>query len=184
MEEDVILRGDFADFFQRLNDAELIVGVHDGDQGGLRTNGIADGFGIDEAVFVDGEISHFDGAAGIFFQELTGIENGFVFDLSGDDVFGGARSVANDAEDGVIVGFGAATGEDDLLWARAEKSCDLFAGGFYPCASALAGSMDGGGVAEVGGKIGKHGVDDRGFDGGGGVVIEVDAGHRDRDQYT
>jgi hypothetical protein len=37
--------------------------------------------------------------------------------------------------------------------------------------------MDGSGISEFRGKIGKHGVEDFRFDGGGGVVIEVDAVH-------
>ena len=39
------------------------------------------------------------------------------------------------------------------------------------------GVVDGGGVGEVGGEIGKHGVENLGLDGRRGVVIEVDAAH-------
>ena len=77
----------------------------------------------------------------------------------------------------MVVGFGAATGEDNFLGPGIEERCDLFASGFDGGAGALAERVNGGGVAEVGGKIGKHGVEDGGIDGGGGVVIEVDAGH-------
>ena len=38
--------------------------------------------------------------------------------------------IANDAEDGVIVGFGAAAGEDDFLGTGADERGDLFASGF------------------------------------------------------
>jgi len=77
----------------------------------------------------------------------------------------------------VVIGFGAAAGEDDLLWAGAYESGDLFAGGFDGGAGTLPKSVNGRGVAEVGGEIGEHGVEDGGVDGGGGVVIEVDAVH-------
>jgi hypothetical protein len=83
-----------------------------------------------------------------------------------------------DAEDGVVVGFGAAAGEDDFLGAGANESGDLFAGGFDGGASALAGSVDRRGVGEVGGEIGKHGVEDLRVDGCRGVIIEIDAVHR------
>ena len=82
-----------------------------------------------------------------------------------------------DAEDGVVVGFGAAAGEDDFLGMCADESGDLFTGGFNGGASALAGSVDRGGVAKVGGEIGEHGVENLRVDGGRGVVIEVDAVH-------
>jgi len=100
-----------------------------------------------------------------------------VLDLRGDDVLRHACGIANDTEDGVIVRFGAAAREDDFLGASANQKSDLFAGGFYSGAGALAGSVDGGGIAELGGEVGKHGVEDGGFDGRGGVVIEVDAWH-------
>ena len=100
-----------------------------------------------------------------------------MFNIGGDDVLCGAGSGADDSEDGVIVGFCAAAGKDDFLRASAEKRGDLIAGSFDGGAGALADSVDGGGVAEVGGEIGKHCVEDGGFDGGGGVEIEVDAIH-------
>ena len=80
-------------------------------------------------------------------------------------------------EDGVIIRFGAAAGEDNFLWASVEERGNLFAGGLDGGACALAEGVDGGGVAEVGGEIGEHGVEDGGVDGGGGVVVEVDAVH-------
>jgi len=150
--------------------------VHDGDERGVGTQRFFDLIDSDDAVGVYGEIG--DGDA-VFFERLAGVENGFVFDIGGDDVLGGTRSGADDSENGVIVGFCAAAGEDDFLRACAEKRGDLIASSFDGGAGALANSVDGGGVAEVGGKIGKHRVEDGGFDGGGGVEIEVDAIHGD-----
>src|SRR5271154_1795357 len=80
-------------------------------------------------------------------------------------------------ENRVIVGFCAAAGEDDFLGLCADQCGDLFAGGFDGGACALAWGMDGGGVSKVGGEVGKHGVEDFGVDGGGGVVIDIDAVH-------
>ncbi len=53
----------------------------------------------------------------------------------------------------------------------------MFAGGFDGGAGALARSMDRGRVGEFGREIGKHRVENGGFDGRGGVEIEVDAVH-------
>jgi len=77
----------------------------------------------------------------------------------------------------VIVGFCAAAGEDDFLRTCAEKRSDLFSRGFDGGAGALPGCVDGSCVTEITGKVGKHGVEDRRFDGGGGVVIEINARH-------
>ena len=81
------------------------------------------------------------------------------------------------AENGVVVGLGAATGEDNLLWASIEERGDLFTGGFDGGAGALSEGVDGRGIAELRGEIGEHGIEDGGVDGGGGVVIEVDVLH-------
>src|SRR5262245_56957515 len=100
-----------------------------------------------------------------------------MFNLRGNDVFGGSCGVANDTEDGVIVRFGATTREDDFLRAGAEKSGDLVASSFDGSASALVGRVNRSGVAEVRGKIGQHRVEDGRLDRGGGVVIVIDTGH-------
>src|ERR1700719_4737588 len=83
----------------------------------------------------------------------------------------------SNAENGMVVGFGAAAGEDDFLGAGVEECGDLFARGFDGSAGELAECVDGRCVAEVGGEIGEHGVEDGGVDGRGCVVIEVDAVH-------
>ncbi len=79
----------------------------------------------------------------------------------------------------MVIGFGAAAGEDDFLGAGTDQGGDLFAGGFNGGAGLLAEGVDGRGIAEVAGKVGKHGVEDFGLDGRGGVVIEVYAFHGD-----
>jgi len=174
VEIDVALCGELSNFGERLHGAEFVVGVHDGDERGVRTKGFFDLVDGDDALGIYGEVG--DGDA-VFFKGLAGVEDGFVFDVGCDDVLGCAGSGTNDSEDGVIVGLGATAGEDDLLRAGAEKSSDLIAGGFDGGAGTLANGVNGGGVAEFGGEIGKHRVEDGGLDGGGGVEIEIDAVH-------
>jgi hypothetical protein len=84
----------------------------------------------------------------------------------------------DDAKDGVVVGFGAAAGEDNFLGAGTDQSGDLLASSFDGSAGALARSMDGSGVGKFGGEIGKHGVEHGWLDGGGGIEIEVNAVHK------
>ncbi len=170
-------RGDAADVSERLNGAEFVVGVHDGDEHGFRADGVAQVVEINEAVAVDREIR--DGDT-LFFESLTGVENGFVFNGGRDDVLGEWRpqAAATDTEDGVIVGLGAAASEDNFLRASVHESGDLFASGFDGGAGALAESVDGGSVAEIGREKGKHGVEDRRVDGSGGVMVKVDTMHK------
>ena len=85
VEIDVGFRGDAANLRERLDGAEFVVGVHDGDEHGFRANGLAQVVEINEAVAIHGEIG--DGDT-LFFESLAGIEDGFVFDGGGDDVLG------------------------------------------------------------------------------------------------
>jgi len=100
-----------------------------------------------------------------------------VFNLRGDDVLGCTGGVADDTEDGVVIGFRASAGEHDFPRASAEERSDLFACDFNGGAAALAWRVDGSGVAEISREIRKHGVEDFRLDGSGGVVIEVGARH-------
>ena len=76
MEIDVGFLGDAPDFFERLNRAELVVGVHDGDKRGFRAQSAAKITEVDQAVSVDAQVG--DGGT-FFFEGLAGVENGFVF---------------------------------------------------------------------------------------------------------
>jgi hypothetical protein len=73
----VVLLSDFADLLERLNRAELVVRVHHGDEHGVRADRVAHGFRIDEAARIDGQVGDFDGAAGVFLEELAGVQNCF-----------------------------------------------------------------------------------------------------------
>ena len=186
VEINLVLFGDAADFFQRVNGAELVVGVHHGDENGFRADRALEGLPIDKPFAADRQVCE---GHTVLFRRLARIQNGFVFNGGGDCMWsgmGGGRTHsqdwlchkrAEDAEDGVIVGFGAAAGEDDFLRLSADECSHLFAGGFDGGAGALAGRVDRGGVGEVGGEIGEHGVEDLGVDGRRGVVIEVDVVH-------
>src|SRR5215831_10584231 len=121
----------------------------------------------------------------LFFEGLARVEDGFVLYKGSDDVRPerargdkGSRGSKDDAEDGVIVGFGAAAGEENLLGSSANELGNLLARGLDGSTGVLAEGVDGRGVAEFGREVGKHGFEDFRLDGGGGVVIEVDAVHR------
>ena len=64
-----------------------------------------------------------------------------------------------------------------ISWGLAPMRRQLVRGRIRRRSGRAGRAVDGGGVGEVGGEIRKHGVEDRGFDGRRGVVIEINAGH-------
>src|SRR6266853_660731 len=167
--------GDAADFLEWLDGAELVVGVHDGDENGFGPDGSAKVAEINLTVGASCKVSEANAA---LFERLASVEDSFMFDGAGNDMLFMATRSFNDPEDGVIVGFGGAAGEDDFLGAGADQSGDLFTGGFDGGASALAGSVDRSGVGKIRREIGQHSVEHFGLDRRGGVEIEVDAVHK------
>src|SRR5262249_57226194 len=83
VDEHAAFAGDGGDFADRLERADLVVGVHDAYERGAPIDGLADGVGIDEAVAVHGQ----DGdAAAQALEELARLQGGGVVHRAGDDV--------------------------------------------------------------------------------------------------
>ena len=81
VEVDVGFGGNVADFGEGLNHAELIVGLHHGDENGLGAKSMAKIAEIDETITIDGKIR--DGDT-LCFECLASIEDGFMLDGGGD----------------------------------------------------------------------------------------------------
>src|SRR5262245_57791222 len=71
------------DLFERLNRADLVVGVHDGDQHGLVGQRLADVFNPYDAFAVNGQVGR---APAVFFEAPARGQDRRVLDLRGDDV--------------------------------------------------------------------------------------------------
>src|SRR5262249_35399792 len=71
------------DLFERLNRADLVVGVHDGDQRGFVGQRLADVFYAHDAFAVNGQVGH---APAVFFDAPARGQDRRVLDLRGDDV--------------------------------------------------------------------------------------------------
>jgi hypothetical protein len=124
VEESAGRAGDGGKGFEVLDGANLIVGMHDGDEDGFGAEGLAEGIRRDDAAGVGGQVGDVN-AGGIEFS--AGGENGGVLNVGGDDVLAGG---GGDAEEGEVIGLGAAAGEDDLLGGAAEEGGGLAAGLF------------------------------------------------------
>ena len=106
-------------------------------------------------------------------EGFEAISDGVVFCGAGDEViFFGVETAGG--EDGGVVGFGAAAGEDDFVGVAVEEGGGLFAGEGDGFADWFGGGVGAGGVGEVILEEREHGLEDGGVELGGGVVVEVD----------
>src|SRR5579863_7665869 len=155
-EEDAMFLGDFADFLDRVDDANFVVGIHDGDQNCFWRDGFANVFWVHAAIFTHRQVGNFKA---FFFQPLAGIENCLVLDSLGDDVIALFAVHFGDALDHQVVAFGGAAGEDDFLRGGANQRGDLCAGVFNSFFAGPAERMvAAGGVSKFFGEIGQHGL--------------------------
>ena len=107
-------------------DAGLVVGRHERDDGGVGREGGVERGGIEEAVAVGGQAGD---AGAVFFEEDRVIEHGGMLDGGGDDMaLGGIGEEGG--EEGGVVALGGAAGEDDLAGGGAEQGGDVAAGSF------------------------------------------------------
>ena len=84
---------------------------------------------------------------------------------------------SGEAKNCQVVAFSAAAGEDDLRGAASQQRGDRFARPLDRRPRLLSMVMNGRRVPEVLPEVGLHGLKDLGQDGGGGVIVEIDAAH-------
>ena len=162
---------DSADFRDRQNRANLVVGEHGGYQTGVRADGIL--YLLCSHIMVFLHIQQGDLKA-LFFQLVQSVEYSVVLKSSGNDVlltFPGTQPGGGD--DGLIVGLAAAGGEGDLPGLAAETGGNPGTGGFQSLFGLLTYGMEAGGIAVNFIKIRNHGVNGRGAHLGGGSIICV-----------
>ena len=172
VEEHALLVAELADLLHGLDDADLVVCVHDADENGLVVHGALEVFDVDEAVGLDREVGD---AVALLLKLLAGVERGLVLGDLGDDVVAALLVHLGDALDGEVGGFGGSGGEDDLLGGSTDELGDLLAGLLdallgFPAEGVVAA----GGVAEDAGEVGHHGLKHARVERGGGVVVHVD----------
>ncbi len=164
--------GDFGGGGDGLDDTGFVIGHHERDHGGAAwADGVAEFVEVDGAVGSGGEGSDFDAVGGL--EGFEAIGDGVVFCGAGDEViFFGVETACG--EDGGVVGFGAAAGEDDFVGVAVEEGGGLFAGEVDGFADGFGGGVGAGGIGKVIFEEWEHGLEDGGVELGGGVVVEVD----------
>ena len=134
-----------ADLGDGLHRADLVVGVHHGDQTGLRGDGLLHLLGGHHAVLMD--VQKGDGEA-LLLQGLQGVENGVVLEGGGDDV-GLALQLPKGSHraDGLVVRLTAPGGKDHLGGLTAQTLGNASAGLGEGLLGPLARRVEAGGVA-------------------------------------
>lgn len=165
------------DGIDRLADAGLIIDLHDRDEQGVRAEAGGDVVGVDDAAGVGVDEIDIETCLG---ESVEGLKDGFVFDCRGDDVpaiFSGA--VRGQAEQGKVVRFGSAAGQDDLVGRGVYDGSDLRSGvfdrGFGIRAKPVRSTAS---VAILKGHVAKHQVRYCGLDRCGGGAVKVDRKRR------
>ena len=165
--------GDGGELGDRLDRADLVVGVHHRHEGRVVGHGLAQPVGRHDPARVERQEGRFPSALR---QRLEGVEHGLVLDARRDEVpaagnferFGGAAN-------GEIVGFGAAAGEDDFrrFGANQGRGCAPRVVNCRFCLLPVV--MNTRRIAEKILECAHHGVRGGRVDRGRRVVIEIDA---------
>ena len=125
VEQHARLAADCADLADRQDGADLVVGVHDGNQARVLANGALDLLRRHGADGADGE--QLDGEA-LFFKLFQRVQHGVVLECGRNDVlFAFAFAEARGGEDGLIVGLAAAGGEVNFARGSVQAFCDAVA---------------------------------------------------------
>ena len=124
VEEHAGFAGDLAYLGDGLDGAHLVVGVHDRHQDGVGPDRLAHVFGIDEPAAVHWDTRDLVAA---LLQVLHAFEHSVVLDGGGDEMAPLLLLRVGGAQDGPVVGLGAAAREVDLLGLGADGLGDRLA---------------------------------------------------------
>lgn len=165
------------DLGNRLDDARFVVDDHDGDQEGVRSDGLGNGLGRDPPASGGREQVDFEAAP---LEGCEGFEHGLVFDEGGNDVPLVVRLTPwRESENRYVVALGGATGEDYLLGLGSGDIGDLPAGQVDTFLGNLAvGVRAAASVAELVTHVPHDLFGNSGVDGPGRVIVEIDGAFR------
>ncbi len=172
VEDDAAFAAEFANFRDRLQYADFVVGRHDRDQNRLVVHGALQVVEVDQTILLHRQIGH---AKAEFLKMLASVEHGLVLGNLGDDVVALLAVHLGHALDCQVVAFRGARGEDDLFRGRADQLRDTLARQLdcffrHPSKGVIAA----GGVAELLCEVGQHFFENPRIHGRGRVIVHVD----------
>ena len=177
VEEDLALTQHLADGGNVLDDADLVVDVHDRDQDGVRPDGGLQVLQVDQAVFLHIQQRHLEALA---LQLAHGVERGLVLGLDGDEVATALLVEVGGTLEREVDRLGGTRGPDQLARITVDQRRDFGTRFLHGLLGLPAiGVAARGGVAEEFAEIGNHLFRDPGINRGRGGIIEIDrSGHR------
>src|SRR5579863_10473597 len=121
MQKDAMRVGDCCDFGDRLNGADLVVGVHDADQKRVASDRLADVVGVNQTAAVYGDIGYRRAQP---LKEPAWLEDRGMLDLRCDDVRRTIAAPEEETLEGKIVRLAPAAGKNDLRRGAAKERSD------------------------------------------------------------
>ena len=176
MEQHALFLTNGADLSDGQHRADLIIGVHAGDQAGILTDSIRNLLGGDVVTLGNIQVSH---RKALFFQLLQGVQHRMMLKSGGNDVhFILAATQVGGGNDRLVVGFRTAGGEVDLTGLAAQAGSYLTPGIFQGFLGILTGGVQAAGVCVYIFKISGHGGNGSFAHFRGGRVIGVNHHNR------
>src|ERR1035438_91136 len=126
VKQNAVQLGEVGEFLDRRQRSHHVVCRHDGNQGYVRLESTEQAVGMGEALGVNRKMSDLGRGFG---ESTTGFENRGMLNRSRDDV-SRATTSAHRANEGKVVGLGAAGGEDDFVGLGADQGGYLRPRGF------------------------------------------------------
>ena len=167
-----MLVGDGSDLLDGLDGADLIVGHHDADEGGVGADGRFHVLGADVALGSGLDIGHFKAQT---LQRSHAVHDGMVLKGAGDEVLLVLAGLGEGrALHGPVVGLGAAAGEEDLGGGSVDGLCHLCAAGVHELFGFVADAVMAAGVAAGTAQCFDHDGQHFRRAGRGGGVVQID----------
>ena len=166
--------GYLGDCLDWLYSANLVVGVHDADERGLRGDSLFHLPGVNHPVFVHWQIGN---PVALGLQKLAHFNDGRMLHRRGDHMIATAPVGGHRALDGVVVGLGAAAGENELVAVAFEQFGHLPACRVDTVIGIASEQVAAGRVAKVFVNVGQHCLGYPRIDWSGGVVVQVNWVH-------
>ena len=124
VKDHTLFAADLADLCNRLHHSDFVIHKHHRHHDGVRTDRRLQHLEVDQAVFLDVEISGFEALA---FEFAHGVEHRLVLGLQRDQVLALALIEVGCALDGEVVRFGCTRRPDDFLGISVDQCRDLLA---------------------------------------------------------
>ena len=174
VKDDFPLPRNLPDLIDRLEGADLVIGIHDTDENGIVSQCGLDVRGVHPAPSVNANAGHLKPQ---LLQPFERTQHRKVLYLRGDQVFSVFLPGQGRTDDGQIVRLGASAGENQVFRAAFET----FGHGSGSRAQCFTGPpserVNTGWVTKFLGQVWKHSLNDLGMHRAGRGVIEIDLGH-------